>query len=585
MQEQLRRRVEPRLRLLYGEQADACWERLWSRVERFAATVPSRGRMAPSRGRMAGDGSAGWDESDIVLIAYGDQLQSSGKAPLAALRDFLRSEELEPVLKMVHLLPFFPFSSDDGFAVVDYLAVDERLGDWADIANLAQGVDLIFDFVMNHASSESAWFRGFLQGDERFKRHFVEMDPATDLSQVTRPRNSPLLTEFSSPQGPRHVWTTFSADQVDLNFAEPAVLVRMVDVLLKYIEKGARCVRLDAVGFLWKKIGTSSMHLRETHEIIKLMRDVVDVAAPHVLLLTETNVPHEENISYFGDGDEAHMVYQFSLPPLLLEALLSQDATALRRWLAELTTPPAGATYFNFTASHDGIGVRPLEGLIPHDRVLRLAEETTKRGGYVSYRSRPDGSESPYELNITYFDALRDPEATDDALDVRRFLCAQAIMLSLRGMPAVYFHSLVGSPNDREGAEQSGIPRRINRKKYDLDELRSALHGSGVQQQVFEGMKTLLAKRVAQKAFHPDGDQTVIPVTEPAALVFVRTSPDQTQRIIVAANLGASAVTLNLATGLGDAGLECGTRTDVLSGASAPAEKVALDPYQVAWLG
>jgi len=120
-----------------------------------------------------------------------------------------------------------------------------------------------------------------------------------------------------------------------------------------------RIARLDAVAFLWKELGTNCLHLPETHELVKLFRDVCEIVAPRAIILTETNVPHAENVSYFGQGDEAHMVYQFSLPPLLLHAFITGNGQYLTHWASGLEPPPAGCTFFNFTASHDGVGVRP----------------------------------------------------------------------------------------------------------------------------------------------------------------------------------------------------------------------------------
>jgi len=402
---------------------------------------------------------------------------------------------------------------------------------------LNERVDLMFDLVLNHVSQRSGWFEDYLSGVEPFSRYFIEVDPSQDLSAVTRPRSLPLLTPFETNRGTRHLWTTFSADQIDLNFAEPDVLIEMLDILLLYVEQGARFVRLDAIAYLWKEIGTNCIHLSQTHEVVKLMRDVLDEVAPHVVLLTETNVPHDENVSYFGQGDEAHMVYQFSLPPLLLEALLSQDAQPLKRWLVGLEATRPGTTYFNFTASHDGVGVRPLEGLVSSERFERLVDGIRARGGLVSTKRNSDGTDTPYELNISYLDALSSPEAPDSQLQVRRFLTSQAIMLSLRGIPGVYFHSLVGTPNDHAGVEASGHARRINRRKYTLRELSDTLSGEGsVQQLVFRGYQNLLRTRIRQPAFHPDAAQTVFETTDPAVVAFLRGEPESGQAILVAAN-------------------------------------------------
>ncbi len=486
-----------------------------------------------------------WNEEDVLLITYGDQIRGEDSPPLELLRRWLLDNDLRQAFSLVHLLPFFPYSSDDGFSVIDYRRVDPELGDWDDIAALARSFDLMFDLVLNHVSQKSQWFQRYLEGDERYADWFLEADPSEDYSQVVRPRSLPLLTPFETARGTKHIWTTFSPDQVDLNYRSPDVLAEMLDILLLYVERGARILRLDAIAYLWKELGTSCIHLPQTHEVVKLMRTVLDACAPGTLLLTETNVPHRENISYFGDGDEAHIVYQFSLPPLLLDAIVHGDATYLRQWLSDLAPPAPATTFLNFTASHDGIGVRPLEGIVPAERLEALVSEVRKRGGLVSTRRQADGSDAPYELNITYLDAVRDLAVTDPRDQLRPFLASQSVMLALQGIPAVYFHSLVGTPNDTEGVEQSGQPRRINRHKYTWDELAGALESpESPQGWVFRHYRAMLQTRRKLAAFHPDASQRVLEVDHPAVLAVVR-GEETDGGVALLANLGREPVSLS----------------------------------------
>ena len=479
-----------------------------------------------------------WSERDVVLITCADQVRDSGLTPLRAQRQFLLDHGLEQLIRCVHLLPFCPFTSDDGFSVVDYLAVDPDAGTWQDIAELGRDFDLMFDLVLNHASQKHAWFQAYLRGDADYEDFFIDQDPSVDLSKVVRPRSLPLLTPFESSSGTRNVWTTFSADQVDLNYANPRVMYLMLETLVEYARKGARIIRLDAIAFLWKEIGTDCIHLPETHAAVKLMRRVLDQAVPGTLVLTETNVPHRENVSYFGAGDdEAHMVYQFSLPPLLLDAIHNSDTTVLRDWLSTIQSPSELTTFFNFTASHDGIGVRPLEGIVPQQRVEKLAEIVRSHGGRVSTRRQSDGTDSPYELNITYLEAVADATKVEPQDHSRCFLATQAIMLALPGVPAVYFHSLVGSPNDLEAVLETGQNRRINRHKYDRQSLEAVIAQTyGLQRRVFEGYKRLLSVRIAQPAFHPQANMEVLPLDGDGLLGFVRITGSG-ERLAVVANL------------------------------------------------
>lgn len=548
-----------RLSYLYGDRAE----------EALTTVQDVLSRYQPAKRQ------AGWSERDIVLITYGDQVRRQEGPALGGLQEFLTSSGLVNWINTVHLLPFYPFSSDDGFSVIDYRQVQPEIGDWDDVRELSEHVQLMFDLVLNHCSQHSEWFQKYLSGDPVYQRYFIEADPKDDLSAVTRPRSLPLLTAYDTSRGERHLWTTFSADQVDLNFADPTVLAEFLDILLFYVEQGARIIRLDAIAYLWKQLGTNCIHLQQTHEVVKLMRDVLDALAPHVLLLTETNVPHAENVSYFGDGDEAHMVYQFSLPPLLLDGFLSGDANGVRSWLQGLDTTPAGTTFFNFTASHDGVGIRPLEGLVSADRFDQLVAAARERGSLVGMRGRSDGSETPYELNVTYVDALGEPDGLDAEVHARRFLSSQAVMLALPGVPGIYFHSLVGTQNDLEGVRESGIPRRINRRKFELSELRQILSDpTSLQAKIFEGYQLLLKVRTQQPAFHPDGGCELMDLGEPSLLAFCRSSCDGAQRILCITNLAGQSVPFQLPSG----------GQDLLSLQRVAAGSTNIEAYQTMWI-
>jgi len=563
----LAQRIGRQLQTIYSERADEVLPQVLQLTERYVDRFADRSVAEEL-----------WSERDVVLITYGDQVAEGEQPTLATLQRFLAEFELRDALPIVHLLPFCPYSSDDGFSVIDFRAIDERLGDWSQLRQLGEHCDLMYDLVLNHVSQHSDWFQGYLAGDSKYANWFHEIDPVEDLSQVTRPRSHPLLTPFQAAAGERHIWTTFSDDQVDLNYSEPAVLLEMLDILLTYVANGARIIRLDAIAFLWKEIGTTCLHLEQTHAVVKLFRAVLDAVAPDVILLTETNVPHAENVSYFGDGDEARMVYQFALPPLLFDACVNEDATPLKNWLSSLEPPGTGTTWFNFTASHDGIGVRPLEGIVEGERFERLVTATRERGGRVSMRQMPSGDLQPYELNITWSDAMRTP-GESDPLHMRRMLASQAFMLGLQGVPAVYFHSLVGTPNDSEGADESGQARRINRRKFTLDELRSLLADDPEQSAIFAGYRQLLATRNVQSAFHPDASQRVLETRDPALLAFERFCPASGQRIVVAANFASTARTMQIAEWS-----ENSKSRDLISGSEFTGQSLTLAACQIVWL-
>ncbi|ERK11661.1 putative sucrose phosphorylase [Pantoea sp. AS-PWVM4] len=478
-----------------------------------------------------------WDEKDVVLITYADQLREPDVPTLATFSRFYQ-QHLQDTFSLVHLLPFFPYSSDDGFSVIDYHQVNPICGDWQYVAALHTHTRLMFDFVCNHMSAHSSWFRHFLAQDPGWDDFFISMPPATDLSAVTRPRTSPLLTPFEMADGAtRYIWTTFSADQIDLNFANPEVLIRMVNVLLDYLKKGADYVRLDAVGYMWKTPGTNCIHLPKTHQLVKLFRAIANVVAPGTVIVTETNVPHKDNISYFGNGhDEAQMVYQFSLPPLVLHAIHSSSGRALRQWASTLDTGSGDTTFFNFLASHDGIGLNPARGILSEVEIVALVRDLALEGALVSYKNNPDGTTSPYEINVTYLDALNRQD-DDDNTRLRRFLLAHAILLAFPGVPAIYIQSILGSRNDNEGVHVAGHNRAINREKFSVRDMEQLLSGgNALRQQVFERLSALIQLRTRQPAFHPDNPMTLFD-SDNALLVLRRHQPDNQEAVLCVFNL------------------------------------------------
>lgn len=510
------------------------------------------------------------DKGDVMLITYGDGIKRDGQAPLATLREFLE-DELSHTVTAVHLLPMFPYTSDDGFSVVDFRQVNPELGDWCDIEKLRENYDLMFDGVINHVSKSSHYFKEYTAGNPRYKNFFIEADPAGDYSSVIRPRALPLLTEFETSMGRKYLWTTFSEDQLDLNYKDPEVLMEILDVILLYAAQGARFIRFDAIGFAWKEPGTTCMHLPQTHELIKLMRCVVEACVKGCTIITETNVPHQENISYFGNGyDEAGLVYQFPLPPLTLYSYLSGNAGHLTDWAAGLEPTTEATAYFNFLASHDGIGMRPVENLLSEKERQFMVREVLARGGQIGYRALADGSEVPYELNINYLDAVAGDE-TNPERRVQKFLSSQCILLSVMGMPAIYYHSLLGSGNCYKEYEESGIKRRINREKLNADRLKEELADpDSVRSRVLSGYRKMLAVRKQEDAFSPNSPQKVLRLHDRVFALLRGTAGNQ---VLVLVNVSPEQVELR--TGMDGTGL--------LSEKSMN-QKISLEPYEYVWL-
>jgi glycosidase len=537
------------LTFLYGDNISA---RLFEQTQNILNTY--RPRIKPRNDTLT--------ERDAMLITYGDQVQAPNEKPLRTLKTFC-DKYLTDVLSSIHILPFYPWTSDDGFSVVDDRQIDPSLGTWDDVSSM-QNFRLMFDGVINHISSQSEWFQKFLQDDPRYKNYFISIEGEPDLSQVIRPRALPLLTSVKTPSGEKKVWTTFSSDQVDLNFKNPKVLLEILDILLLYIEHGATFIRLDAIAYLWKELGTTCIHLPQTHAIIQFLRAAISEVAPHVQLITETNVPHPDNISYFGDGtNEAQLVYNFALPPLTLHTFHTGDARILSDWARTLTLPSDKTTFFNFLASHDGIGLNPARGILSDAEIDSLVNKIIEHGGLISYKHNADGTQSPYEMNINYFDALSNPNGDEpQELQVSRFIAAQSIMLSLIGMPGIYFHSLFGSRGWTDGVRQTGRNRSINREKLQFDELQSQLADeNSLRSKVFSKYSELLKTRSTSTAFDPHGTQKILDL-HPSVFAIERTSPDGNAHVLCLHNVNQKSVSFSMKDG-----------SDII-----------LQPYEILWL-
>ena len=504
------------------------------------------------------------NHTDVALITYGDQVLREGVPPLQSLSEFVK-EYLAAVVSIVHVLPFYPYSSDDGFSVIDYKAVNPEWGSWEDLKTLSSDFRLMYDAVINHMSAESEWFRKYLAEDPEYKNFFVDGSHFNDLTNVVRPRTSPLINDFNG----KKVWTTFSRDQVDLNYANPNVLLRILDVLCYYAKQGGTIIRLDAIGFMWKTDGTACIHLDETHSLIKVMRAVLEKTYPEIILISETNVPHAENVSYFGNGDEAHMVYNFALPPLVAFSLLSGDASKLAKWVSELEIQGGGSCFFNFLASHDGVGLRPVQDILTEEETEMITSSASSNGGRISYRAA-SGVNKPYEVNCNYFSLLKGAEQSDE-IGIKRMLLAHALLLSLPGLPAIYFHSLLGSQNDLQGLERLGYPRAVNREKLQYEQLERELADiDNSRHVIFSEIKRMIKVRKKLPQFDPYG--TFEPIqTNASLLAFTR--PGKMKNLLCYFNFSNQHQSISIE----------GTYVDQLSG-EAIINKAEIKPYGYMWL-
>ena len=522
-----------------------------------------------------------WSEKTTVLITYANSITSTNNmSPLSSLQKFV-SSKCQQFIDTVHILPFFPSSSDDGFAVKDYYNVDNEFGDWKDIINISKSFRVMADVVINHGSSEGVWFKNFIKGEGRGHDYFLSFDNTFDITEVVRPRTSPLLNTFDTHDGTRYLWCTFSKDQVDYNFNNPKVINEFVEIILYYLKMGITIFRFDAVAFLWKRIGTSCMNLEKTHEIIRLFRTIIDYLSPYTVLVTETNTPAAENVSYFGNGNEAHWIYNFSLPPILIYSVLIGNASYLEKLTMSMPPSQIGTSYLNFIASHDGIGLRPVETFLTKIEVERFTQLMENNGGKITYRSTNTDVDEPYEINISLFDAMKETFSKEKKLFIERYICIHTIMMSLEGVPAFYIHSLFGTENDYALYQKTGHNRSLNRGRIDYDKINTESTGTK-ESKIYNKLKELLLLRRNQAAFHPNALQFTLHLGNELYGIW-RQSIDKTQSIFCITNITEEMVTLSLL----DINLDDAEKWHDLITLEAVEDNISnieLKPYQTVWL-
>ncbi len=584
-----RKRIYNRLSFLYGEEEA---RKIMPELERILKVYYAFKPQEMIENEKIFNPNERFTEKDVILITYGDLLRGKEHSPLATLANFCDTY-LEGSVNTLHILPFFPYSSDRGFAVIDFETVDPHLGSWHDIEELGKHYQLMFDGVINHVSSKSRWFQEFLNGNPDYKDFFIAFDSPDELTpeqrkMIFRPRTNDILTEYTGINGPVYVWTTFSPDQIDLNYKNSKVLLRVLKILLLYVQRGANIIRLDAVTYLWAEPGTRCIHLRQTHEIVKLFRDILDIVAPYVALITETNVPHEENISYFGNGsDEAQMVYNFALPPLVLYTFYKEDTTVLNSWAKTLNPPSKSTTFFNFLDSHDGIGLMAVKNILPEDEIDLIVEIATERGGLVSYKTGENGEEEPYEVNITWFSALNQVESDEDtALQVKRFVASRLIAFVLKGVPGIYLHSLIGTQNDILAVRATRSNREINRTVLDHEAIEAALKDPTSRISLINReLGRYITLRTKQRPFHPQGDQQILDLAKEVFAVL-RTSPEGDQHLLSLINVTPRPVRVEIP--IATLGLNGPCWHDIIRERDLKADTdsltITLPPYEAFWL-
>jgi len=406
------------------------------------------------------------------LLTYPDSLGGNLHA-LGALLD----GPLDGLFRGVHILPPFPSSGDRGFAPLTYRELDPRFGTWSDIRHLARRHDVLLDVMINHISRQSREFQDFQRHGRRsrFADLFVTLEkvwPAGDppgddvalifLRKPERPFSTVIIEDTGQPE---NLWTSFgSADwseQIDLDVTSLATRSLITGWLRSFANHGVRMVRLDAVGYVIKKPGTSCFMVEpEIYEFLDWVTGVADSFGLIVLPEVHDRYATHERLTRHG-----YWTYDFVLPGLLLHAFETGEADRLAAHLAR-----SPDQQFTALDCHDGIPVRPdLDGILEPAEMLDLADQVRRRGGNVNriLSATHPAEVDVHQLNCTYFSALG---ADDD-----RYLAARAIQLFARGVPQIYYVGLLAGTNDTAAVERTGEGRAINRHDYRADEIESAL--------------------------------------------------------------------------------------------------------------
>ena len=475
-------------------------------------------------------------EKTSLVICYGDNVNSNQKSSIQVFQNFFK-KNLKKYFDAIHFLPFYPSSSDSGFAVKDHYKIEKRIGSWSDIKKISKSSHVMADIVINHSSARGLWFKNFLKKKRPGKDYFLTVNSKFNTSKVVRPRDHKLLKKIDIFGKSDFLWRTFSADQIDLDFKNPSVLLRFIKIMVHLVSNGVTIFRLDAIAYLWKKNGTNCINLKQTHEIVKLLRLVSNLLNVETIIITETNLPEKENLSYFGKNDEANWIYNFSLPPLLIHAFLFENSSYLNKWSKKLPNAKFQNSYLNFIASHDGIGMRPTEGILNERSLNNFLKRLKKNGSKFSYRKIQNKSKKVYEANITVFDALKKSDTDPNGkFFLERYIAAHAIMISFEGVPAIYFNSLFGKSNDEAKYVITGNNRDVNRYKWSYENITKKLNDKNSKQSIFyQNLGKLLEIKRKQKAFHPNAKRLNINLGS-KLFCFKRTSLDKKQTIISITN-------------------------------------------------
>lgn len=525
-------------------------------------------------------------------------------------------------VNLIHIMPMLlcpEGASDGGYAVSDFRHLNPRLGTLDDLNDLATSLRkrkmlLTLDVVVNHTSSEHDWARRAKAGDFAYQDYyyiFPDRD-VPDLFEETMPEifpeSAPGNFTFDEQLG-KWVMTVFNDYQWDLNYANPAVFIEMVDIILYWANRGADIIRLDAVAFLWKKVGTTCQNEREAHLILQLMKDCCQVTAPGVLFIAEAIVAPVEITKYFGEdaivAKECEIAYNATLMALLWDAVATRNTRLLGRGIRSLPGKLDRATWLNYVRCHDdiGLGFDDLDivraGYDPAAHRAFLVDYFTGRFEGSTARGRPFGRNpktgdariSGSLASLVGLEAAVD-SGDDEAIErcVRLVLLLHAVILSYGGIPLLYYGDEIGTPNDyrfTQDADRATDNRWLHRPRIDWARAeRRHQHGT-IEQRIFDGLRRLIGVRKTLRAFADFNNRELLETDNEHLLVFRRSHPAHaSDNVLVVANFDAHPQQLAL-NALGSALAAPGARPMDLASGERPAlhnGRLVIPPYRFYWL-
>ena len=434
-------------------------------------------------------------KNQVQLITYIDRL---GCKTIKELQSLL-NDELSGLFGAIHILPFYyPIDGEDaGFDPIDHKLIDPRLGDWTDLRQLSDSVDIMADIIVNHMSAQSSQFQNYLElgSQSPFAALFLDHDTVfpngaseADLAAIYRPRPSSPFTNFSFDDGSEKlIWTTFTSNQVDIDVTSLQGIQYLDSVLDTFHQAGVSMIRLDAAGYAIKKQGTSCFMIEETFEFIEEFSK--KAREKDIAVLVEIHSHYKTQIEIAKRVD---YVYDFALPVLVLDTLFNKNSTNLKKWLE--ISPRNAVTVLD---THDGIGIVDVApengqaGLIEESVLNQIVEQMHSNCDQTSLKATGEAASNLdlYQVNCTYFDAL----GRDDTA----YLMARAIQFFVPGIPQVYYVGLFSGGNDMALLEKTNVGRDINRHYYTKEEIKSE-----IERPIFKALKTIMLFRNTHNSFN-----------------------------------------------------------------------------------